>query len=60
MFRITMFNKIEDEVSELEVTVVTEPDDSYEARSSVTRRDSQRYLLPMVYHVEICCIQFFS
>ena len=35
----------------LEVTVVTESDDSYEVRSSETGRDSQRYLPAMVYHV---------
>ena len=28
-------------------------DDSYEGRSSKTGRDSQRYLLAMVYHVEM-------
>ena len=33
--------------------MVTEPDDSYEVRSSETGRDSQRYLLAMVYHVEM-------
>ena len=33
--------------------MVTEPDDSYEVRSSDTGRDSQRYLLAMVYHVEM-------
>ena len=38
---------------ELEVTVVTEPYDSYEVRSLETGRDSQRYLLAMVYHVEM-------
>ena len=37
----------------LKVTVVTEPYDSYEVRSSETGRDSQRYLLAMVYHVEM-------
>ena len=37
----------------LEVTVVTESDDSYEVRSSDTGRDSQRYQLAMVYHVEM-------
>ena len=45
--------KIQDEVFELEVTVETEPDVSYEVRSSETGRDSQRYLLVMVYHVEM-------
>ena len=49
--------KIHDEVSEIEVTVVTEPDDSYEVRSSETGRDSQRYLLAMVYHVEMCSLR---
>ena len=44
-------------MSELEVTVVTEPDDSYEVRSSETGRDSQRYLLAMVYHVEMCSLR---
>ena len=36
--------------------MITEPDDSYEVRSSETGRDSQhgqRYLLAMVYHVEM-------
>ena len=33
--------------------MVTEPDDSYEVRSLETGRDSQRYLLAMVYHVEM-------
>ena len=46
MFRSTIFKKIQ--VFELEVTVVTEPDESYEVRSSETGRDSQRYLLAMV------------
>ena len=38
---------------ELEVTVVTEPDDSYEVRSSETGRDGQRYLQARVYYVEM-------
>ena len=37
--------------------MVTEPDDSYEVRSSETGRDSQRYLLAMVYHVEMCSLR---
>ena len=49
--------KIQDEVSELKVTVATEPDDSYKVRSSETGRDSQRYLLAMVYHVEMCSLR---
>ena len=37
MFRITIiFKKIQDGVLKLEVTVVTESDDSYEVRSSET------------------------
>ena len=48
MFLLTIFKTIQDEVFELEVTVVTEPDDSYEVRSSETGSDSQRYLLAMV------------
>ena len=43
---------------ELEVTAVTEPDDSYDVRSSETGRDSQRYLLAMVWHVEVPTILF--
>ena len=50
MFRIAIFKKILDEVFELEVTVVTEPYDSYEVRSSKTGRDRQ---LAMVWHVEM-------
>ena len=38
---------------ELEVTVVTEPDDSYEVRSSEIGRDGQRYLQARVYYVEM-------
>ena len=53
MFRITIFKKFQDEVFELGVAMVREPDDSYEVRSSETGRDSQRYLLAMVYHVEV-------
>ena len=53
MFRITIFKKFQDEVFELGVSMVTEPDDSYEVRSSETWRDSQRYRLAMVYHVEM-------
>ena len=53
MFRITIFKTFQDEVFELEVTVATEPDDSYEVRSSETGRDNQRYTLVMVYHVEM-------
>ena len=41
----------------LEVAVVTESDDSYEVRSSETGRDSQRYLLAMLYHVEMCSLR---
>ena len=37
---------------ELEVTVVTELDDSYGLSSSEAGRNIQRYLLVMVYHVE--------
>ena len=44
MFRITIC---------LELTAVTELDDNYEVRSSETGRDSQRYLLVMVFHVEM-------
>ena len=40
--------KYQDEMFEVEVTVVAEPDDSYEVRSSETGRDSQRYLLAIV------------
>ena len=47
------YNHLKKIVFELEVTVVTERDDSYEVRSSQTGRDSQRYLLAMVYHVEM-------
>ena len=46
MFQI--FKKFQDEVFEVEVKMVAEPDDSYEVRSSETGRDSQRYLLAMV------------
>ena len=53
MFRITIFQKFQDEVFELQVTVVTEPGDSYEVRSSETGRDSQRYLLAIVYYIEM-------
>ena len=53
MFRITISKRFQDEVFELEVTVVAESDDSYKVRSSETGRDSQRYLLAMVYHVEM-------
>ena len=53
MFRITIFKKFQDEVFELGVAMVTETDDSYEVRSSETGRDSQRYLLAMVYHFEM-------
>ena len=53
MFRITIFKKFQDEVFELGVAVVTELDDSYEVCSSETGRDSQCYLLAMVYHVEM-------
>ena len=53
MFRITIiFKKIQDEMFKLELT-----DDSYEVRSSETGRDSQRYLLEMVYHVEMCSLR---
>ena len=45
--------KFQDEVFQLEVTVVTEPGDSYAVRSSETWRDSQCYLLAMVYHIEM-------
>ena len=44
-------------MSELEVTVVTEPDHSYEVRSSETGCDSQRYLLALVDHVEMCSLR---
>ena len=55
------YNHLKKIMFELEVTVVTERDDSYEVRSSQTERDSQRYLLAMVYHVEcIRCEQFCS
>ena len=53
MFRITVFKKFQDEVFQLGVAMVTEPDDNYEVRSSKTGRDSQRYLLAVVYHVEM-------
>ena len=53
MFRITIFKTFQDEVFELEVTVVIEPDDSYEVRPSETGRDNQRYTLVMIYHVEM-------
>ena len=53
MFRTTIFKKFQDEVFELGVAVVIEPDDSYEIRSSETGRDSQHYLLAMVYHDEM-------
>ena len=43
----------QDKVFELEVTVVTESDDSYKVRSSETGRDSQHHPLTMVYHVEM-------
>ena len=49
MFRITIFKKFQDEVFELGVAMVTEPDDSYVHQ----KHDSQRYLLAMVYHVEM-------
>ena len=41
----------------LGVRVVAERDDSCRARSSETGRDSQRYLLAMVYHVEMYSLQ---
>ena len=53
MFRITIFKKFQDEVFELGMAMEIEPGDSYEVRSSETGRDSQRYLLAMVYHVEM-------
>ena len=53
MFRIAIFKKFQDEVFELKVTVVTDPGDSYDVRSSETGRSSQRYLLAIVYHVEM-------
>ena len=54
MFHTAIFKKIQNEVFELQVTLVTEPDDSYEVRSSEIGRDSQRYQLALVYHVEVC------
>ena len=58
MFRITIiFKKFQDEVCKLEVTMVTESDDSYEVRSSETGHDSQRYLLAMAYYVEMCSLR---
>ena len=53
MFRITICKKFQDEVFEIGVVMVTETDDNYEVRSLETGRDSQRYLLAMVYHVEM-------
>ena len=53
MFRIAIFKKFQDEVFELGVAMVTEPDDNYEVRSLETGRDNQRYLLAMLYHVEM-------
>ena len=53
MFRKNHLKKIQDEVFELEVTVATEQDNNYKVRSSETGHDSQRYLLAMVYHVEM-------